>query len=114
MDVNGILDVYEDIWREAALSSRPQGFGTIYAKQPRETLDLSVNTCAALIGQDAISSLAWFNCQDTWTCPLCSTIFQGLWQAMVHTNNEHEWPWLDFANKFRMLWYDGLDAKPDL
>ena len=102
--VDEVLTAYEDLWRQAALENAKQ-------MNVNEDAPGPWRSCAWLAAEEfgrkdlvMAATEAWVMFRSPGTNFAYSVRLSG---AMVITNNDHHWTWLDFANKFRGL----LDSK---
>ena len=89
-----ILSEYEDIWRKAALEGRPQ-YSPVSASAASESLPCAMNIGGARL------LIAVIETPVQWRCPECFFRARKLSMVGIHLNDDHDWTWLDFANKFR-------------
>ena len=94
MTLDEILTGYEDLWRQAALEGRPQ-YSPVSASATSESLP-----CAMTIGRSRLL-IAVIEIPVRWCCPTCGFRARKLSMVGIHLNDDHDWTWLDFANKFR-------------
>lgn len=108
MNLDEILDRYEDLWRGAALAGTRQG----RAPAGQSSL-LQGGDCAWSIG----GNITWTEPLQRpvqWHCPECGAPAAYAARVMMHLNDVHGWTWDTFANKFRDALSRGAspEAKP--